>query len=61
MRDRVAAIAPASEAVTTYYAKGDGPTASKDFTTTRTYVGDDYAQLVRVLCEERRRHNYRPS
>jgi lipopolysaccharide transport system ATP-binding protein len=42
----VAAIAPASEAVTAYYAKGDGPTASKDFTGTRTCVGDDYAQLL---------------
>ena len=43
---QVAAIAPASEAVTAYYAKGDGPTASKDFTRTRTCVGDDYAQLL---------------
>ena len=43
---QVAAIAPASEAVTAYYAKGDGPTASKDFTKTRTCVGDDYAQLL---------------
>jgi len=43
---QVAAIAPASEAVTAYYAKGDGPTASKDFTTTHTFVGDDYVQLL---------------
>ena len=43
---QVVAIAPASEAVTAYYAKGGGPTASKDFTTTRTCVGDDYAQLL---------------
>jgi lipopolysaccharide transport system ATP-binding protein len=43
---QVAAIAPASEAVTAYYAKGDGPTASKDFTRTRTCVGDDYAELL---------------
>ena len=42
----IAAIAPASEAVTAYYAKGDGPTASRDFTRTGTRVGDDYAQLL---------------
>jgi lipopolysaccharide transport system ATP-binding protein len=43
---QVAAIAPASEAVTAYYAKGDGPTASKDFTRMPTFVGDDYVQLL---------------